>query len=189
MPKFDVVLFDFDGTIADTSPGIKEGLRHVFELNDMPQLSDKEMDKFIGPPLDDSFVKYCGVTLEKAKSMVLEFRAHYHTKAIDKFYIYDGLEEAIKVLKDKNILVGVATSKPEVMASYIMKKAGLYECFDVIQGATLDGKLIKKNDIVHHVLNKENVKGKKMKEKKREMKKMLFISFLFLSKRVEFLCY
>lgn len=160
MPKFDVVLFDFDGTIADTSPGIKEGLRHVFELNDMPQLSDKEMDKFIGPPLDDSFVKYCGVTLEKAKSMVLEFRAHYHTKAIDKFYIYDGLEEAIKVLKDKNILVGVATSKPEVMASYILKKAGLYECFDVIQGATLDGKLIKKNDIVHHVLNKENVKGK-----------------------------
>lgn len=160
MPKFDVVLFDFDGTIADTSPGIKEGLRHVFELNNMPQLTDKEMDKFIGPPLDDSFVKYCSVTLEKAKSMVLEFRAHYHTKAIDKFYIYQGLEDAIRVLKDKNILVGVATSKPEVMAVHILKKAGLYEYFDVIQGATLDGKLIKKNDIVRHVLDKENIKGK-----------------------------
>lgn len=160
MPGFDVVLFDFDGTIADTSPGIKEGLRHVFSLNNMPLLSDEEMDKFIGPPLDDSFVKYCGVTLEKAKSMVLEFRAHYHTKAIDKFYIYEGFKEAIKVLKDKNILVGVATSKPEIMAVHILKKAGIFDCFDVIQGATLDGKLIKKNDIVRHVLDKENVKGK-----------------------------
>lgn len=161
MPAFDIVLFDFDGTVADTSPGIKEGLRHTFKINNMPIMTDSEMDRFIGPPLDDSFVKYCSVTREKAKEMVLQFREHYHNKAIDKFVIYEGLEDAIKLLKDKGIMVGVATSKPEVMAVHILKKANLYNYFDVIQGATLDGKLIKKTDIVHHVLQKENVKGKK----------------------------
>lgn len=161
MPQFDIVLFDFDGTIADTSPGIKEGLLHTFQRNNMPLMTDDEMDKFIGPPLDDSFVKYCGVAREKAKEMVLQFREHYHNKAIDKFYIYNGLEEALKVLKEKGIMIAVATSKPEMMAVHILKKANLYHYFDVIQGATLDGKLIKKTDIVQHVLNKESVRGKK----------------------------
>ena len=160
MALYDGVLFDFDGTVADTSPGIKEGLRHTFELNNMPPMTSSEMDRFIGPPLDDSFVKYCNVTREKAYEMVLQFREHYHVKAIDRFLIYEGLEDAIKVLKAKGIKVGIATSKPEVMAIYILKKAGIYDLFDVIQGATLDGKLIKKNDIVAHVLQKDEIRGK-----------------------------
>lgn len=161
MSHFEVVLFDFDGTVADTSPGIKEGLRHTFELNNMPLMSDEEMDCFIGPPLDDSFVKYCFVTEKKAKEMVLQFREHYHNKAIDKFVIYEGLVDAIGILKKKGIKVGIATSKPEIMAVHILKKAGIYNLFDVIQGATLDGKLIKKTDIVRHVLLKDDIKGKK----------------------------
>lgn len=161
MPIFEVVLFDFDGTVADTSPGIKEGLRHTFMLNDMPSMTSEEMDRFIGPPLDDSFVKYCSVTMDKAKEMVLQFREHYHNKAIDKFLIYEGLVDAIKILKSKGIKVGIATSKPEVMAIHILEKAGILELFDVIQGATLDGRLIKKTDIVHHVLLKEGIKDMK----------------------------
>lgn len=161
MSAFDVILFDFDGTVADTSPGIKEGLRHTFEINNMPVMSDDEMDCFIGPPLDDSFVKYCSVSPRKAKEMVLQFREHYHNKAIDKFLIYDGLEECLKVLKQKGILIGIATSKPEIMAVHILKKANIYHYFDVVQGASLDGKLVKKTDIVQHVLQKDVVKGKK----------------------------
>lgn len=161
MSAFDVVLFDFDGTVADTSPGIKEGLRHTFEINNMPEMTDKEMDRFIGPPLNDSFEKYCHVDREKANEMVLQFRDHYHVKAIDKFVIYEGLETAVKILKDKGIIVGIATSKPELMAVHILKKAGIFHLFDVIQGATLDGRLIKKDDIVKHVLSKDGVKGKK----------------------------
>ncbi len=157
MPKFDAVLFDFDGTIADTSPGIKEGLRHTFELNNMPVMSDSEMDRFIGPPLDDSFVKYCNVERDKAKAMVLQFREHYHVKAIDKFVIYDGLITALQVLRDKGITICVATSKPEPMAIHILKKAGIYDYFDIIRGATLDGKLIKKADIVKNVINNEKL--------------------------------
>ncbi len=162
MPDFDVILFDFDGTVADTSPGIKEGLCHTFTMNNMPLMTDGEMDRFIGPPLDDSFEKYCHVSREKAKSMVLDFRGYYHVKGIDKFVIYSCIEDAIKVLKDKNKIICIATSKPEPMAIHILKKAGLYESFDIIQGATLDGKLIKKADIIEHVLSDELVKGKKV---------------------------
>ncbi len=160
MEKFDAVLFDFDGTVADTSPGIKEGLRHTFDLNNLPQMTDKEMDVFIGPPLDDSFEKYCGVDREYAKKMVLDFRAHYHEKAIDKFVIYPKIEDCLKMLKEKGLLVGIATSKPEIMAIHILEKAGILKYFDIVQGASLDGKLIKKVDIVKKVLEHELLKGK-----------------------------
>lgn len=162
MAKFDVVLFDFDGTVADTSPGIKEGLSHTFRLNGMPQMTDKEMDRFIGPPLNDSFMKYCGVSLEKANEMVLDFREHYHNKAIDKFVIYSCIEEAVNILRGKGIITAVATSKPEPMAIHILKKAGIYELFHVVQGATLDGKLIKKADIIGEVLKRDIIKNKKV---------------------------
>ncbi len=160
MNKFDAVLFDFDGTIADTSPGIKEGLRHTFELNNMPVLGDKEMDKFIGPPLNESFAKFCNVSDEKAREMMFQFRAHYHTKAIDKFVIYEGLESVLKLLKERGFVVGVATSKPEVMARYILEKADLLKYFDVVRGASLDGSLMKKTDILTNVLKNEALDGK-----------------------------
>lgn len=162
MVKFDVVLFDFDGTVADTSPGIKEGLLHTFKLHELPLMTDAEMDRFIGPPLNDSFMKYCGVSSQHADEMVLDFRAHYHEKAIDKFVIYPSIEEAVKILKSKGIIVAIATSKPEPMAVHILKKAGIYDCFDIIQGATLDGKLIKKADIIAKVLERNLVKNKKV---------------------------
>lgn len=157
---FDAVLFDFDGTVADTSPGIKEALAHSFKINGVPEMSNEEMDKFIGPPLTDSFEKYCGASHEKSVKMVADFREKYHSGSIDKFIIYDGIEKAFKALKERGVLVVLATSKPQPAAEYILKKAGLYEYFDVILGATFDEKLIKKADIVSHLLNSERLSGK-----------------------------
>ncbi len=160
MSKFEAVLFDFDGTVADTSPGIKEGLLYAFEVNGLPPLSYSEMDKFIGPPLSESFMNYCGVSPEKSRKMIKDFRKKYHIEGVNKFLIYDGLETALKVLKRKNIVVALATSKPEDMAVHILKRAGLYEYFDVILGATLDERLIQKSDIISIVLDNPLIKGK-----------------------------
>lgn len=161
MRKYEAVLFDFDGTVADTSPGIKEALGYAFEENLIPEMTSEEMDRFIGPPLTESFMKYCGVDREKAQKMIFDFRKKYHSGSVDKFVIYDGFEEALAVLRDKGITVALATSKPEVMAVHILQKSGLYGYFDVIQGATLDEKLIFKADIVKKVLENEKLRGKR----------------------------
>lgn len=155
------MLFDFDGTVADTSPGIKKALLYAFEKNNLPSMTSGEMDKFIGPPLTESFVRYCGVSDEKALKMIADFREKYHGGAVDEFVIYGGLEEAFKVLKEKGVVIALATSKPETMAVHILKKSGLYPYFDVIQGATLDNKLLHKADIVRTVLENPLIKGKK----------------------------
>lgn len=160
--KFDCVLFDFDGTVADTSPGIKEALNYAFEVNGMPLMTSEEMDRFIGPPLTDSFMTYCSVSYEKSLVLLKDFRKKYHTEGIDKFIIYENIPEALNVLRKKGIIVALATSKPEPMAVYILKKAGLFALFDFILGAELDGSLIKKDDIVAHLLENPAISGKKV---------------------------
>lgn len=161
MSKYDAVLFDFDGTVADTSPGIKKSLLYAFEVNSLPSMTSGEMDRFIGPPLTESFVKYCGVSDEKAQKMITDFRRKYHKEGVEEFVIYEGLEDAFKVLKEKGVIMALATSKPEPMAVRILKKSRLYDYFDVIQGATLDNTLLFKADIVRTVLENPLIKGKK----------------------------
>jgi type IV pilus assembly protein PilA len=84
-----------------------------------------------------------------------------HPDAIKYEVDEDTFDISLKVLKEKGLLVAIATSKPEIMAIHILKKACIYSYFDVVQGATLDGKLIKKNDIIKHVLKHEKLRGKK----------------------------
>ena len=55
MAKFDCVLFDFDGTVADTSEGIYEGIRYGIRMEGLPQPSPEDMKTFIGPPLNEGF--------------------------------------------------------------------------------------------------------------------------------------
>jgi phosphoglycolate phosphatase len=101
------------------------------------------------------------VNEETALKLIKDFRRKYHGEGVDEFVIYDGIEEALKVLKEKGVVVALATSKPETMAVHILKKSGLYDYFDVIQGANLDGSLVFKSDIVKLVLEHPLVAGKK----------------------------
>ncbi|MCD8048247.1 MAG: HAD hydrolase-like protein [Clostridia bacterium] len=160
MSKFDAVLFDFDGTVADTSPGIKSTLLYVFEKNNMERLDSGQMDKFIGPPLTDSFMNYCGKSYDEALRLQGDFRARYRVEGVNMFEIYPGFEDALKVLKKKGVVIAIATSKPETMAVHILKKAGLYGYFDVILGATVDESLTRKDDIMRIVLENPMIKGK-----------------------------
>lgn len=54
--NYDAVLFDFDGTLADTGEGIFESVRYAVEALGKPPLSDKQLRSFIGPPIYDSFM-------------------------------------------------------------------------------------------------------------------------------------
>ena len=56
------VIFDLDGTLADTGPGILESVSYTIRTLGLRALCDAECRRFIGPPLKDSFQSYCGCT-------------------------------------------------------------------------------------------------------------------------------
>ena len=68
--RYRLFIFDLDGTLVDTSPGIMRTVRHVEETMGIPPISDSDLRKFIGPPLEDSFIRYHHATEEQAREMV-----------------------------------------------------------------------------------------------------------------------
>lgn len=138
MSKFDYVIFDFDGTVADTGEGILKSLEYSFvQMNhEIPDLAD--MRKFIGPPIHYSFTHFYGVSEEEVGEYIRHFRARYREKGIFECCLYDGVEETIKRLRENGIKIGIASSKPLSLIYAVMKTLGVTELFDAVVGPDLD---------------------------------------------------
>ena len=65
--RYDVYLFDFDGTVADTGEGIRRSVAYSLERlgYDVPEKA--VLDRFIGPPLHDTYVALFDMTDEQAE--------------------------------------------------------------------------------------------------------------------------
>ncbi|MBE6907147.1 MAG: HAD family hydrolase [Ruminococcaceae bacterium] len=136
--KYDVVLWDFDGTLVDTSEGIFESLRIAFARmgQSMPELPI--LRKFIGPPMLYSFQTFVDFTPKQAEEGVRRFREDYETRGIYNARVYDGLKELNMQLRSEGIKIGVATLKPERMAKLLLAHFGLDALIDVCVGTDGD---------------------------------------------------
>lgn len=141
------VLFDLDGTLLDTSEGIKHSVRYTLSQMGYNELPEETILKFVGPPIQNSLMTYCGVDAVEAQRGANEFRDFYKSKALYEASLYDGIIDLLVELKSKGIRIGVATYKREDYALDLLRKFGITEYCDVIHGADNDNKL-SKADIV-----------------------------------------
>ena len=150
--KITTVLFDLDGTLTDSGPGIMNSVKYALEKVGEPTPDVDELRKFIGPPLKGQFMEHCGIDEEKAAEMVTLYREYFTVTGIFENSVYDGVEEMLKTLKEAGIKIAMATSKPEKFAKIIADHFGLAKYFDVIGGACMDETRTEKQDVIHYVL-------------------------------------
>lgn len=130
------VLFDLDGTLTDSAPGITNSLARAlahFGIREEPA----NLLKFIGPPLNESLPEYYGFTPEQTAKAVAVFREHFVEKGWLENAPYPGVAALLRELKEAGLQLMVATSKPEVQAVRVLKHFGLAEYFEHICGAPL----------------------------------------------------
>lgn len=150
--KITTVLFDLDGTLTDSGPGIMNSVKYALEKAGEPVPKTDELRKFIGPPLKGQFMEHCGISEERAAEMVTLYREYFTVTGIFENSVYDGVEEMLKTLKEAGIKIAMATSKPEKFAKIIADHFGLAKYFDVIGGACMDETRTEKQDVIHYVL-------------------------------------
>jgi phosphoglycolate phosphatase len=152
--KYDNVLFDLDGTLTDSQLGITNSVKYALRKFNITGEDESKLRLFIGPPLEKSFMEYCGFTPEGAKKAVAYYREYFSEKGIYENKLYDGIELVLKTLNDKNIHCIVATSKPENFAVQIVQHFNIDGFFKHIAGSGLDGSLSEKEDVIKHVIEK-----------------------------------
>lgn len=147
------IFFDLDGTLTDSGEGIINCATLALEHFGLPVPSREEMRVFVGPPLDQTFIKF-GVPEDKAREAIDVFRSRYVVVGKFENFPYPGIREALQTLKEQGHRLFVATSKPEVTALEVLEKFELTGYFEQIVGATFDGTRSHKADVIAYLLNK-----------------------------------
>ena len=137
MPKFDYVIFDFDGTIADTRRGIFDSINYALSYYGYEVPDENVLNSFLGPPLHESFKNTTSCSDEMAQKLTAKYRELYADNAMYRLELFDGVEEMLKVMKDNSIHMAIASSKPEKFFSKLLDYLGITKYFDVVCGASL----------------------------------------------------
>lgn len=154
------ILFDLDGTLTDPGKGITNSVAYALEKFGISVADKRELYKFIGPPLVDSFMKYYGFSEDDAGAAVEYYREYFKPKGIYENEIYSGVPELLEALKNNGKKIILATSKPEIFAKEILKYFSIDEYFDFAAGATLDSTRNKKADVIAYALEECGITDK-----------------------------
>lgn len=157
---YDYILFDLDGTLTDPSIGITNSVMYALQKYGIKVEDRKELYCFIGPPLVDSFAKYYGFSKEDSEQAVAYYREFFGVKGIYENEAYEGIEDILYRLKKQGKKLILATSKPEKYAKIILEHFDLAKYFDCVVGATFDGRLNYKSDIISVALSRGGVENK-----------------------------
>lgn len=155
-----VFLFDLDGTIIDSSEGITNAVKYSLENLEYKIPEMKILNKFIGPPLEDSFERYFEMDEVICNKAIKYFKKYYESQGMYELKIYDDLEELLSKLSKKYRLY-VATSKDQKNANKIIKNLKIDKYFNYIAGASLEDGRSRKEDVIKYLLQreKENLKN------------------------------
>lgn len=151
--KYRFILFDLDGTLTDPQEGICRCINHALSYYGMEKPLN-ELTKYIGPPLLKSFAELVGE--ENAEDAVVRYRERFSTIGLYENKIYPYVKETLALLKEKGFVLCTASSKPQVFVEKILHYFDIAQYFEVIGGASLDGRISEKDDVIRIVLDSVN---------------------------------
>lgn len=160
---YTTFLFDLDGTLTDPREGIVNSVLYALKKIGIEELHVNELDSFIGPPIQQSFVERYNMNEGEVERAVFYFREYLKQRGLLENNIYVGIPNLLKQLKDTENRLFIATSKPTIFAKQVLEHFQLTDYFEDIIGSNLDGTRIKKEEIIAHILqtneglNKENI--------------------------------
>jgi phosphoglycolate phosphatase len=148
------ILFDLDGTIADSAPGITKNIASTLEVMGRSVPSPADLIEYVGPPIFDSFRDFAGMDDAAANEAMKIYREKYREDGAFDSAVFPGIRGLLKRLHDAGIPLAVSTSKPETQAKRILEHFRLDQYFDVICGATEDMTRSTKAQVVAEALSR-----------------------------------
>lgn len=158
--RYEVILFDLDGTLTDTGEGVKKSVQYALSKQGIIEEDLRKLDKFIGPPLWESFKEFYAFTDEQVAKAIADYRERYSDKGLYENTIYPGMRELLQKLFDEGRTLLVATSKPEHYAKIILNDLGIDKYFRYIAGASQDASRSKKHEVINYALEKCGIEDK-----------------------------
>lgn len=152
------VIFDMDGTLVDSVPGIRASLAYALDQQGHCLAEETDITALIGPPMDQIVA-----TLllpfgdDRIAQTVALYREHYGRVGLLQGLLYPGIQPMLHSLHAEGHRLYIATSKRQPFAQRILARIGISALFDDILGTPLDGSMDDKRLLVAHLLSKQGI--------------------------------
>ncbi|MDJ0695021.1 HAD-IA family hydrolase [Mastigocoleus sp. MO_188.B34] len=149
-----VIIFDFDGTIADTVEALVVIANRLALEFGYPQITPEEL-ALLRNLTSREIIKYSGISVFKIPFLVKKVKGELKRKIPDLKPI-SGIQESLLVLKEKDYRLGIITSNSEENVKEFLKVNDLESIFEFIySGVTIFGK----TTIINNVLRQKQIKS------------------------------
>ncbi len=150
------ILFDWDGTLAETSKLILNAYNHVFSHFNMPLWTEEDAQKNIRGSAREAFPKIFGEKTEEALKIHLAFVEENHLTTL---YAMQDAERLLDLLKEKNITIGVVSNKRDHILKKEISHLTWNHFFDVTVGAGVAARDKPAPDSILYALDILNIKS------------------------------
>ena len=158
---YQYILFDLDGTLTDPREGITKSVQYALAKMGIEEPDLSALEHFIGPPLYDEFRRCYDFDDVQAKQAVAAYRERFSVDGWKENILFDGVPAMLKTLRAAGKTLAIASSKPTLFVEKILELFGIASYFDVVSGATLDGSISTKAQVVEQALTLLSVKDRK----------------------------
>lgn len=149
------LFFDLDGTLTDSQEGITKSVAYALQTVCGIEITDlNTLTCYIGPPLVDGFMENHHLDRQTAERCKDAYRDRYQDTGLFQNKVYPDIPEVLTILKQQGFTLCVATSKPEKFAVQILEHFELAQYFTVISGASMDGTISTKGEVVANTMRR-----------------------------------
>ena len=153
MKEYNYYLFDFDGTLCDTTEGIFNSIIYSLDCYGIKETDREKLRYFVGPPLFESYKTLYNVSDDDAQWLIAKYRERYRVKAAEESELYEGIKNLLKELKSRGKKIAIASSKPLVFVEEISKFHNIDMFYDFISAEDFKSNHSSKKDLINACLD------------------------------------
>lgn len=133
-PEIDLLIFDLDGTLAETRQDLTNAVNHAMKQLDRPQLDLATVTSYVGNGvnklLERALQEFTPEEFEKARHSFHEF---YSVHLMDTTCLYPGVQEVLEYYSSKKM--AVLSNKSHPYTETIVEKLGIKSYFQIVIGS------------------------------------------------------
>ena len=127
--RVSAVLWDLDGTIVDSFELLFGAYGHAVRTVLGWELTRERLAADLGPPMPDHVAKY---SPDHVPELTEAFRHYYDEHHDEQIVVHEGVREALAALREREVALGLVTSRGGFNTHCRLESLGLLDCFDAI---------------------------------------------------------
>ena len=133
---FETIIFDFDYTLADSSPGIIQCINYGLEQVGLPAVEAERACRTIGLALPVAFLELAGPEhAARSDEFLQHFKTHADKVMVGLTVLYEGVHSTIEELKRRQIMLGIVSNKYRYRIEAVLQREGILDDFATIVGS------------------------------------------------------